>query len=86
VARGIGGRSLACNDLCACNPAGSADDRRHEHPPARFLGRSPDQAEPEDLRRYQLHLAGQGASPGKMNLAVSALRFFFKVTLCRARI
>ena len=50
---------------------------------ARFLGRSPDQAEPEDLRRYQLHLAAQGASPGKMNLAVSALRFFFQVTLCR---
>jgi hypothetical protein len=50
---------------------------------ARFLGRSPDQAEPEDLRRYQLHMAAQGCSPGKMNLAVSALRFFFKVTLCR---
>jgi site-specific recombinase XerD len=48
---------------------------------ARFLGRSPDQAEPEDLRRYQLHLAAQGVSPGKMNAAVSALRFFFKVTL-----
>ena len=27
-----------------------------------FLGRSPDQAEPEDLRRYQLHLASLGAS------------------------
>ena len=44
---------------------------------ARFLGRSPDQAEPEDLRRYQLHLATDGASPAKMNAAVSALRFFF---------
>ncbi|MFI4951063.1 MAG: tyrosine-type recombinase/integrase [Caulobacterales bacterium] len=51
---------------------------------ARFLGRSPDQAEPEDLRRFQLHLASQGASPAKMNAAVSALRFFFKVTLGRA--
>ena len=50
---------------------------------ARFLGRSPDQAEPDDLRRYQLHLATQGASPAKMNSAVSALRFFFKVTLGR---
>jgi hypothetical protein len=50
---------------------------------ARFLGRSPDRAEPEDLRRYQLHLAAQGASPGKMNAAVSALRFFCKVTLGR---
>ncbi|MFN4194142.1 MAG: tyrosine-type recombinase/integrase, partial [Tabrizicola sp.] len=50
---------------------------------ARFLGRSPDQAEPEDLRRYQLRLAADGASPAKMNAAVSALRFFFKVTLAR---
>lgn len=50
---------------------------------ARFLGRSPDQAEPEDLRRYQLRLAADGASPAKMNAAVSALRFFFKVTLGR---
>jgi len=50
---------------------------------ARFLGRSPDQAEPEDLRRYQLHLAARGASPAQMNLAVSALRFFFRVTLCQ---
>ena len=50
---------------------------------ARFLDRSPDQAEPEDLRRYQLRLAAEGASPAKMNAAVSALRFFFKVTLGR---
>jgi site-specific recombinase XerD len=50
---------------------------------AKFLGRSPDQAEPEDLRRYQLQLAAQGCTPGKMNLAVSALWFFFQVTLCR---
>jgi integrase/recombinase XerD len=27
-----------------------------------FLGRSPDRAEPEDLRRCQLHLASLGAS------------------------
>jgi site-specific recombinase XerD len=46
-----------------------------------FLGRSPDLGEPEDLRRYQLHLASLGASPAKMNAAVSALRFFFRVTL-----
>ena len=50
---------------------------------AAFLGRSPDLAEPEDLRRYQLHMAAAGASPGQMNRAVSALRFFFKVTLAR---
>ena len=50
---------------------------------ARFLGRPPDRAEPEDLRRYQLRLASEGASPAKMNAAVSALRFFFRVTLAR---
>ena len=38
-----------------------------------FLHRSPDLAEPEDLRRYRLHLASRGASPAKMNAAVSAL-------------
>jgi len=51
-----------------------------------FLGRSPDLAEPEDLRRYQLHLASAGASPAKMNAAVSGLRFFFKITLARAEL
>ena len=48
-----------------------------------FLGRSPDAAEPEDLRRYQLHLASFGASYARMNLASTALRFFFHVTLGR---
>jgi integrase/recombinase XerD len=33
---------------------------------AAFLGRSPDQAEREDLRRYQLHLASLGASYARM--------------------
>src|SRR4051812_6587086 len=50
---------------------------------AAFLGRSPDRAEPEDLRRYQLHLASLGASYARMNLAGTALRFFFHVTLGR---
>ncbi len=31
---------------------------------AAFLGRSPDTATSEDLRRYQLHMAQQQASPG----------------------
>jgi site-specific recombinase XerD len=51
---------------------------------AAFLGRSPDQAEREDLRRYQLHLASLGASYARMNLSNTALRFFFHVTLGRA--
>ena len=48
-----------------------------------FLGRPPDQAGVEDLRRYQLHMRSEGASPTTMNAAVSALRFFFAVTLGR---
>jgi integrase/recombinase XerD len=48
-----------------------------------FLGRSPDTASPEDIRRFQLHLAAQGAHPPILNHTVSALRFFFKVTLRR---
>lgn len=46
-----------------------------------FLGRSPDKAEPEDARRYQVHLASGGATSTTMNAMVSALRFFFNVTL-----
>jgi site-specific recombinase XerD len=48
-----------------------------------FLGRSPDGATAEDLRRYQLHMRSNGASATSMNSAVSALRFFFGVTLGR---
>jgi site-specific recombinase XerD len=48
-----------------------------------FLGRSPDQAGAEDLRRYQLAMRAGGARATAMNAAVSALRFFFTVTLGR---
>jgi site-specific recombinase XerD len=48
-----------------------------------FLGRSPDTASAEDIRRFQLHLAAHGARPPILNHTVSALRFFFKVTLKR---
>ena len=48
-----------------------------------FFGRSPDSAGAEDLRRYQLHMRSSGASATTMNAAVSALRFFFTVTLGR---
>ena len=50
---------------------------------AAFLGRSPDQADGEELRRYQLHMRSNGASATSMNAAVSALRFFFGVTVGR---
>ena len=48
-----------------------------------FLGRSPDRADREDLRRYQLNMRSNGVSATSMNAAVSALRFFFGVTLGR---
>ena len=49
-----------------------------------FFGHPPDQAGAEDLRRYQVHMRSQGASATTtMNTAVSALRFFFGVTLAR---
>ena len=48
-----------------------------------FLGRSPATATPEDLRRYQVRQSREGVQPSTMNSAVSALRFFFRVTLDR---
>jgi len=50
---------------------------------AEFLKRSPDTATPEDLRRFQLHQTQAGMHPPSINSAVSALRFFFTVTLDR---
>jgi len=50
---------------------------------ATFLGRSPDTAEAEDVRRFRLHLTASSAGTPKINATVAALRFFFKVTLDR---
>jgi len=50
---------------------------------AAFMGRSPDTATAEDLRRFQLHQRQSGMQPPGINSAVSALRFFFTVTLDR---
>jgi integrase/recombinase XerD len=56
---------------------------RHVRTFAAFLGRSPDTATSEDLRRFQLHMAQQQISAGSINAAVAALRCFFNVTLER---
>ena len=56
---------------------------RHVRNFAAFLGQSPDTATKEDLRRFQLHMAQQQISPGSINAAIAALRFFFTVTLER---
>ncbi len=50
---------------------------------AAYLGRSPDTASSEDVRRYQLQLAASGVGIPTLNQTVSTLRFFFKVTLGR---
>jgi integrase/recombinase XerD len=47
------------------------------------LGRSPDTASFEDVRRYQLDLATRGAGVATLNQSVVTLRFFFRVTLKR---
>ncbi|MEA3071075.1 MAG: integrase/recombinase XerD, partial [Alphaproteobacteria bacterium] len=50
---------------------------------AAFIGRSPDTATAEDVRLFQLHQTRSGVQPPSINGAVSALRFFFTVTLDR---
>ena len=50
---------------------------------AAFLGRSPDTASFEDVRRYQLHLTTSGVGVPTLNQSVATLRFFFRVTLKR---
>ena len=48
-----------------------------------FLGRSPDTATVEDLRRDQLHLVDHGVSPVSLNATITGLKFFFDTTLGR---
>jgi integrase/recombinase XerD len=50
---------------------------------ARYLERSPATATVENLRDYQLHRVDHGVSPVSLNAAISALKFFFEVTLGR---
>ena len=49
----------------------------------RFPGPVCDKATAEDVHRYQLWLASIGTSVGTANVSVTALRFFFKITLKR---
>ncbi len=50
---------------------------------ATFLGRSPDTATVEDVRRFQVYQRESGMQPQSINNSVSGLRFFFTVTLNR---
>src|SRR5215213_6835311 len=50
---------------------------------AAVLGRPPDTATAEDVRRFQVHQRESGVQPPTINCSVSALRVFFTVTLDR---
>ena len=59
---------------------------RHAATFTAFLGRSPDTATAEDVRRFQVHLTGTSVSSSSMNQVATALRFFFAVTLGRSEL
>jgi len=46
-----------------------------------WLGRSPEMASDEDLRRYQLYLVDRGISPISLNATITGLKFFFGTTV-----
>ena len=50
---------------------------------SRFFGVPPDRLGVEEVRAYQIHLAGRGMSWSHINQVSCALRFFFGVTLDR---
>ncbi len=50
---------------------------------AGFLKRSPDTATPDDVRRFQLHLAETGMSICNRNRIMTGVKFLFRVTLRR---
>jgi integrase/recombinase XerD len=50
---------------------------------AAFLGRSPDLATPEDIRRFQVEQHEAGMPAPAMNSHISGLRFFFTTTIDR---
>jgi len=54
---------------------------RHVKTFTAFLGRSPDTATAEDLRRFQVHQTSSGVRAPSMNSSVAALRFYYGVTL-----
>ena len=59
---------------------------RHVEAFAKFLGRSPDTATADDVRRFQVHLTERGVQPPTLNSSASALRFLFGITLDRVEL
>ncbi len=64
-------------------PHTQQDYIRHVKRLAAYLGRPPDTATQEDLRRFQVMQHESGVRPTTINSTVSALRFLFTVTLKR---
>lgn len=64
-------------------PHTQLDYVRHVRRFAAFLRRPPDTATGEDVRRFQVHQHESGVGAATINGTVSALRFFFTVTLRR---
>jgi len=50
---------------------------------AAFLGRSPEEATADDVRRFQLHLVEAGLSIPNRNRIMTGVKFLFRVTLRR---
>jgi site-specific recombinase XerD len=53
---------------------------------AKYLGRSPQTATAEDLRRFQLHLVEAGVSPITINATLTAVKFLYQITLDRPHV
>lgn len=53
---------------------------------SKFFGHSPNKARVEDLRLFQLHLVKSGLGSPTINTTVTALKFFFNITLNRPKV
>ena len=83
-------RSAHCGSACSktwrcavCDARPSASYIRFRAQLRRLPEEPPDTATAEDIRRFQVHQRESGVQPPTINCSVSALRFFFTVTLDR---
>jgi site-specific recombinase XerD len=79
-------RMIEDMSVCKFGEKTQHDYIRHIETFAKFLGRSPDTATAEDLRRYQVHQSETSVQPPTVNSSAVALRFLFTVTLGRANL
>jgi len=63
------------------SPHTQASYLQHASQFARYFNKSPEQLGPEDIRAYQVYLTNERKlSPSSILIAVSALRFLYKVS------